>query len=61
LPLHDIHIKATLFFQVLDLDAKVRTLTATLVKKQQAVELLTAERNAMRLQLEKAEASLQLL
>ncbi|KAF4526029.1 hypothetical protein B566_EDAN000821 [Ephemera danica] len=44
---------------VIDLDAKVRTLTATLVKKQQTVELLTAERNAMRLQLEKAEHKLQ--
>ncbi|XP_065343571.1 golgin-84 [Cloeon dipterum] len=43
---------------MVDLDNKVRSLTATLVKKQQAVEILTAERNAMRLQLEKAELRL---
>ncbi|XP_059481123.1 golgin-84 [Neocloeon triangulifer] len=43
---------------MVDLDNKVRSLTATLVKKQQAVEILTAERNAMRLQLEKTELRL---
>jgi Golgin subfamily A member 5 len=40
-----------------EMDTKVRSLTATLVKKQQAVEILTAERNAMRLQLEKTEVN----
>jgi len=40
-----------------EIDARITTLTQTLVLKQQALECLTTERNALRLQLEKVEAS----
>jgi len=41
-----------------EIDSRITTLTQTLVLKQQALECLTTERNALRLQLEKVEASL---
>jgi hypothetical protein len=40
-----------------EIDSRITTLTQTLVLKQQALECLTTERNALRLQLEKVEAS----
>lgn len=38
-----------------EVESRLSTLTQTLVSKQQALELLTTERNALRLQLEKLE------
>lgn len=38
-----------------EVDSRIGTLTQTLVLKQQALECLTTERNALRLQLEKIE------
>lgn len=41
-----------------EIDSRITSLTRTLVLKQQALECLTTERNALRLQLEKVEASI---
>lgn len=38
-------------------ESRLTSLTQTLVSKQQALEILTTERNALRLQLEKIEVS----
>jgi len=41
-----------------EMDSRIGTLTQTLVLKQQALEHLTTERNALRLQLEKIEVNI---
>lgn len=44
-----------------EMDSRITSLTQTLVIKQQALECLTTERNALRLQLEKIEVNIILL
>lgn len=41
-----------------EMDSRITSLTQTLVLKQQALESLTTERNALRLQLEKIEVDI---
>jgi len=41
-----------------EMDSRIASLTQTLVLKQQALECLTTERNALRLQLEKIEVNI---
>lgn len=41
-----------------EMDSRIASLTQTLVLKQQALECLTTERNALRLQLEKIEVNM---
>lgn len=41
-----------------EMDSRIASLTQTLVIKQQALECLTTERNALRLQLEKIEVDI---
>lgn len=41
-----------------EMDSRLASLTKTLVLKQQALECLTTERNALRLQLEKLEVNI---
>lgn len=41
-----------------EMDSRIASLTQTLVIKQQALECLTTERNALRLQLEKIEVNI---